>query len=113
MTKFSKWVENTVAKGEIARQEQFLLFPVFSNGLFPRGVKRCHCVGMGQLFTRHQDLTPVQIESMFGDDNFSVAQIVQVFRCRVENLVGKGEKCWLPAFSSFSNVFKGLLFQSP
>ena len=24
---FSKWVENTVGKGEIARYEQFLLFP--------------------------------------------------------------------------------------
>ena len=50
--KLSKWVENTVGKGEIARYEQFLLFPsnfstVFSKGLFPRGVKRCHCVGMG------------------------------------------------------------------
>ena len=45
--KLSKWVENTVEKGEIARYEQYLLFPtVFSKGLFPRGVKRCHCVGM-------------------------------------------------------------------
>ena len=25
--KFSKWVENTVGKGEIARHEQFLLLP--------------------------------------------------------------------------------------
>ena len=25
--KFSKWFENTVGKGEIARYEQFLLFP--------------------------------------------------------------------------------------
>ena len=25
--KLSKWVENTVGKGEIARYEQFLLFP--------------------------------------------------------------------------------------
>ena len=25
--KFSKWVENTVGKGEIARYEHFLLFP--------------------------------------------------------------------------------------
>ena len=25
---FSKWVENTVGKGEIARYEQFLLFPM-------------------------------------------------------------------------------------
>ena len=26
---FSKWVENTVGKGEIARYEQFLLFPQY------------------------------------------------------------------------------------
>ena len=45
--KLSKQVENTVGKGEIACYEQFLLFPVFSKGLFPRGVKRCHCLGMG------------------------------------------------------------------
>ena len=25
--KFSKWIENTAGKGEIARNEQFLLFP--------------------------------------------------------------------------------------
>ena len=25
--KFSRWIENTVGKGEIARYEQFLLFP--------------------------------------------------------------------------------------
>ena len=34
--KFSKRVENTVDKGEIARHQQFLPFPVFSKGLFPR-----------------------------------------------------------------------------
>ena len=40
--KLSKPVENTVGKGEISP------FPiVFSKGLFPRGVKRRHCVGMG------------------------------------------------------------------
>ena len=40
--KFSKLVENTVGKGEIAP------FPtVFSKGLLPRGIKKCHCVGMG------------------------------------------------------------------
>ena len=45
--KLSKQEENTVGKGEIACYEKFLLFPVFSKGLFPKGVKRCHCVGMG------------------------------------------------------------------
>ena len=44
--KLSKRVENTVGKGETSSYEQFLLFPVFSKGLFPGGVKRCHCVGM-------------------------------------------------------------------
>ena len=45
--KFSKQVENTVGKGEIARYEQFLLFPqCFRKACFPGGVKRCHCVGM-------------------------------------------------------------------
>ena len=42
--KFSKLVENTVGKGEIARYKQFFLFPVFSKGLFPKGIKWCHCV---------------------------------------------------------------------
>ena len=45
--KLSKQVENTVGKGEIAHYEQFLLFPVFSKVLFPRGVKCCYCVRMG------------------------------------------------------------------
>ena len=29
----------------------------------------------------------------------------------VENIVGKGEKCWFPAFSPFHNVFKRPLLQ--
>ena len=45
--KLSKRVENTVGKGEIARYEQFLLFPQCFQKTLPRGVKICHCVGMG------------------------------------------------------------------
>ena len=34
--KFSKWIENTVGKGEIARYKQFLLFPqCFQKACFP------------------------------------------------------------------------------
>ena len=34
--KLSKWVENTMGKGEIARCEQFLLFPLcFQKACFP------------------------------------------------------------------------------
>ena len=38
--KLSKWVENTVGKGEIARYEQFLLFPqCFQKACFPGASK--------------------------------------------------------------------------
>ena len=44
ITKFSKWAENTVGKGEIAHQEQFLLFSQClqtrkNQGLFEKGLK--------------------------------------------------------------------------
>ena len=39
MEELSKQVENTVGKGEIARYEQFLLYPVFTKGLFPGASK--------------------------------------------------------------------------
>ena len=38
--KLSKWVENTVGKGEIARYKQFLLFPqCFDKACFPGASK--------------------------------------------------------------------------
>ena len=46
--KFSKRVENTVGKGEIARYEQFLLFPQFFQKTCPhRNVKTRACLGKG------------------------------------------------------------------
>ena len=42
--KFSKQLENTVVKGEIAH-EQFLLFQVFSKDLYCRDVKTRACLG--------------------------------------------------------------------
>ena len=41
---FYKWLENTVGKGEIAGNEQFLLFPQgFSKDLYCRHVKTRAC----------------------------------------------------------------------
>ena len=45
--KFFISVENTVGKGEIARSEQFLLFPFFSKDLYCRHVKTRACLGKG------------------------------------------------------------------
>ena len=46
--KFSERVVNTVGKGEIARYEQFLLFPqCFQKNLYCRHVKTRACLGKG------------------------------------------------------------------
>ena len=46
--KLLKWVKNTVGKRRNCSLRVISPFPtVFSKGLFPRGIKRCHCVGMG------------------------------------------------------------------
>ena len=42
-----KWVENTVGKGEIARYEQFLLFPQCFQDLYCRHIKTRACLGKG------------------------------------------------------------------
>ena len=46
-TKFSRWIENTVRKGEIARYEQFLLFPQFFKGLVLQTRKKQGLFGKG------------------------------------------------------------------
>ena len=45
--KLSKWVENIVGNGEIARYEQFLLFPVFIKDFYCKQVKSRACLGKG------------------------------------------------------------------
>ena len=43
-----KTAEKTVGKGEIARYEQFLLFPVFTKDLYHRHVNNRACLGEGK-----------------------------------------------------------------
>ena len=45
--KFSKLVENTGVKEKLLITSNFSFSMMFSKGLFPRGIKRCHWVGMG------------------------------------------------------------------
>ena len=41
----------------------------------------------------------------FADDKIDVVKMMISLLDRVENTVGKREKCWLPAFSPFPTVF--------
>ena len=47
----------------------------------------------------------------FADDKLNVAKIMISVFDQVKNIVGKGEKSWLPAFSPFPTMFsKGFVF---
>ena len=41
----------------------------------------------------------------FADDKLDMAENLKYVLGRVENIVGKGEKGWLPAFSPFPTMF--------
>ena len=48
----------------------------------------------------------------FADNKINVIQKQKFVLERVEKIVGKGEKCWLPAFSPFPIMFsKGFFFK--
>ena len=46
----------------------------------------------------------------FADNNLYIAQMMIYVFDRVENIVEKGKKCWLPAFSPFPTMFSIALF---
>ena len=41
----------------------------------------------------------------FADSKFSVTQNIKFVYHRIENIVGKEKKLWLPAFFPFQNLF--------
>ena len=101
-------------------------FPaVFSKDLFCRHVKTRACLGKG-LSTLAAMVPLVVLSSLIllpddkisslsklkalADDDFSGAQMVRCFCYRVENIVEKRRKCWLPAFSPFPTMFSKVFF---
>ena len=85
-----------------------LLYPfstMFSTNKF------CH-LSHNELFTKRPISDRVKLK-VFADNKINVAEMMISRSNRVENIVGKRRKCWLPAFSPFPTMFsKILLFQS-
>ena len=46
----------------------------------------------------------------FADDKINVAEMMIFLSDRVENIVGKRRKCWLPVFSQFPTMFSKAFF---
>ena len=81
---------------------------MFLKGLFPRGVKSCHCVGMGQPFTRQQILDWSKLKQS-ADENFKFDEDSRKFSKRVKNTVGKGEIAHYEQFLLFTVFSKGVI----
>ena len=89
---------------------------------YPRKVNRCkieYRKGPSAVFRSYSHLLP-QDEILassnletFAENNLNVTQNVKCIFHKVENIVGKKRKCWLPAFSpQFLTMFsKGLNFR--
>ena len=94
---FSKLVENTVGKGEIARYEQFLLFPqCFQKACFP-GVPK-------SVIVWEWVKTHLKLKTFAGDKMTFGIMIISVFG-REEDIVEKDKNAFFPIPAMFSNAF--------
>ena len=92
---FSKRVENTVGQGEIARYEQFLLFPVLSKDLYCRHVKTRACLGKGYIVEAHRIVLHSPIELFLFPQIFQKLLAEKVFiNIRVKCII-KGKSGFL------------------
>ena len=105
--KLSKWVENTVGKGEIARNKQFLLFPqCFQKVCFPGASKG---VIVWKWVTDDKILDSSKLKE-FADDNFKFDENGRKLSKWVENTVGKGEIARNEQFLLFPQCFQKACF---
>ena len=84
--KLSKWVENTVGKGEIARYEQFLLFPqCFQKACLPGASKGVIVWEWVKACQRYNKMNLLKIKKVVRLDTNLVLQINT--SCCVRNLL--------------------------
>ena len=87
----SRWVENTVGKGEIARYEQFVLFPkCFLKAYFPGASKGVIVWEWVNSLPNNKSLDWFKLKA-FADDKLIVAKMMISSCDRVENIVGRVE----------------------
>ena len=107
--KLSKQVENTVRNGEIARYEQFLLFPqCFQKGCFP-GASKGVVVWEWVNFLPNDKILEQSKFKTFADNKINVTKKLKFVLGRSENIVGIGENSVYQHFLSY-DIFKRRLF---
>ena len=101
--KLFRQVENTVRKGEIARYEQFLLFPQCFQRLVSQGHQKVLLCGNGLTDDKILGLPKLKA---FVDEKSNVTQNIEVVFHRIENIVGKEENTGYQHFLLFPQCFQ-------
>ena len=105
--KFSKWVEDTLGKGEIACHEQFLLFPqCLQKVCFPGASKDVIVWEWVNKMAKFIDMSKLKA---FSDNKLNVVQKLKFVFGKIENMVEKGDNIGYQHFSFSYNVFIRLL----
>ena len=99
----SKRVENTAGKGEIARYEQFLLFPLCFQRTCTTDTSKS---GLAWERVKKQNILALYAVKAFINDSISQAQIVHFFLDRVGSILGKGENMVTCIFLFSHSVFQ-------
>ena len=97
-----KTFENSVGKGEIARNKQFLLFPQY---FYPVWELPAIFIKFKFMVCKRQILDLSKLKP-FADDNFKFHENGRKFFRRVENTVGKGEIARYEQFLLFPQCFQ-------
>ena len=104
--KFSKRVENTVGKGEIARRKQLLLFPqCFQKDFYLRHVKTMGLVWEGANTLPNEYMLATSKLKAFADNKRNAAEMIISVLDTVENIVGKEENAGYQHFLLFPQSF--------
>ena len=98
-----------MGKGEIARYKQFLLFPVFSKGLFPTASTGVIVWEWVNSLLNDKSFNLSKLKA-FADEKINVAQNLKFVYDRVENIVGKGENAGYQHFLLFPQCFQKSVF---
>ena len=104
--KFSRRIENTVGKGEIARNEQFLLFSYVKNqGLFGKRLSDYTPFSFIKFLPNDKILDWSKFKAP-ADDKINVTQNLKFVLGKVENILGKGENAGYHHFHLFPKCFQ-------
>ena len=91
--------------------QHFLISPKCFLTSFLQGLKSINLFDKGSTLSPMTNFHCSKLKA-FADDKINATEKVRFVMGRLENIVGKGRKCWLPAFFHFPTMFSKAVVKS-